>query len=753
MFIDPNEMAELVESKMGPQDPDDAIAEADEHVAAEREIEEIDAERRARVANGVDLWDHLWRSEGEESWRGRALSQVYTRITRLVPHGAEVIDVGGGIGLLARRLRDDSECKCIVLDHSQEAVEQARAAGLEATVSAVGDEVYRREMDDFWVRPTTRALVATEVYEHLPADLRSRVLEDACRIALFGGHVFISVPNDRLGPDEEPQHTCRYTAMDLLREARVAMMKCKAGGDDRITWGEDDARWATARTRVEVLGPYLLLVLSPRPKQHTLSVCTPAFNEGADLEAVLASFRGAADEIVVGVDPRTTDNTREIAKKYAEVVFDLVSPEGPADAPRLSREEADLLKENAVVNDVVKEGAFFSSNLPGWEGDVVHQAGAKRGDFTHVRMPEGGVNFAWIRNQCMNACTFHGPDAWVFMTEAHERLLTGEDVLLRLGELVPKAARVGMVLRTGQGQQWGFPWLSRQAPDIRYARAVHNVLDFPEGTFVVQFPQVRTLHDRVHERTLARAEQRKGQNRSSLFADWTNRKNEASLFYFASEMRELSSEKAIQRMRQFVAVTRNGPWRYHARLILAKELLHLGLAQEAEGKRGLKLKRGSTTNGDFDNFDEEQAPLSEKEKAASLLDSVRNIEESRNVLIQCVGDDWSRNEHWIRLGDLAYMRDDIPEAHRFYQYAALFIEQPPFTQWWIDLGSYGPVPAQRLVMVLGELGQTQEMLFWSKRVLSLLPDNAPGALEEARANIRLIQEAIRNAGRSTGGGT
>jgi glycosyltransferase involved in cell wall biosynthesis len=48
----------------------------------------------------------------------------------------------------------------------------------------------------------------------------------------------------------------------------------------------------------------------------------PVKNEEADIERVLKSFRGVADEIVIGVDDQSTDRTREIATWYADKVFD-----------------------------------------------------------------------------------------------------------------------------------------------------------------------------------------------------------------------------------------------------------------------------------------------------------------------------------------------------------------------------------------------------------------------------------------------
>jgi tetratricopeptide (TPR) repeat protein len=464
-----------------------------------------------------------------------------------------------------------------------------------------------------WLRESVDVVLATEVVEHLSATARDRVFalaRDHAKFAVF------SVPNNRLGPDEEPQHAIKFTALEFKRELERYFQ----------------------HVRVEVLGPYLLGVCG-FDKGYRLSVTLPVRDEARDLEPVLASFRGVADEIVIGVDPRTVDNTREIARAYAEVVFDLESPEGPPD-------------------EFLGEGKF---------------------------------HFAHNRNQCIERCT----GDWIFMTEGHERLISGQDTLLRLKELAPEAARVGLVLRTGNGQQWGFPWLFRRAPDLRFTRAVHNELDFPNGTFVVKLPEIRTLHDRHHERAAERAIQRKAQNRTRLLDDWLSRQSTHSLFYLAQEWRGYDSRRAFERLEEFLAVSNNGVQRYQARLILAKERMLAGDARAAR-----EILQGATT------------------------------------------EDWSRTEHWLWLGDIAFNERKFEQAYRFYRYSATTIGEPPFTAWWIDLSSYQYLPAQRLAMVCGELGRPQEALHWARKATELLPDDSPQeAYAEAQKNIELLEEA------------
>lgn len=570
------------------------------------------AEEQARAANAPDLWDAIWKQEGEESWRREALSRVYSRITRLVPKGCRVLDVGGGQGLLGQRLASQAGCQVTVWDQSETACAGARFSGLRAV--CVDLEA------DHWPEVECDVIVGTEILEHLSAIARVRLLRFA---AGRGYDIFFSVPNDRLGPEEESQHTVKYTAISFLRALRD---------------------WFPL-ARIEVLGPYLLGICDHVTRSR-ISVTLPVRDEAVDLEATLASFRGVASDLVVGVDPRTVDNTREIAAKYADLVFELTTPEGL---------EAD-------------------------------------------RVPDGGVHFSHVRNQCIDRCI----GDWIFMTEGHERLVTGEDTLLAIDRVMPEAAKVGFVIRQGTGQQWAFPWLFRNDPRIRFKRATHNVLDYPEGTLIVKLPQVRTLHERASDRSAKRAGQRKVQNRKTLYEDWLVHGNENSLYYLGSEWREFDPSRAVERLRQFLALpAHNGPMRYQARLILAKTLVQAGKRDEA-----------------------------------------------RDVLLGCVGDDWSRTEHWIWLGDLAFDDGRLEEAMQFYRYAGTMAGEPPFTLWWIDLAAYSYMPAQRLAMCYAALGRGEEALAWAKKVRDLLPDDAPlPMIDEAEKNLQILQEAMNESRR------
>lgn len=606
------------------------------------------AERRARAANAADLWDDIWQREGAGGWRAEALSRVHTRIERTIPKGAQVIDLGGGTGDLARVLAERRDARVTVWDASRTACEIAEHQG-DGLRAICDGSISTRVVDlagpsDVWPRVPRDGppvwVVMTEALEHLGEEARGRVIAWAADVASrTGGGFLCSVPNNRLGPDEEPQHAVKFTAVTLARELRDSF----------------------ADVRVDALGPYLLASAGPPFKRrHLIVVTLPVRDEARDLEPTLASFRGIADLVVVGVDPRTKDATREVAAPYADVVFDLVDPEGPPDE----------------------------------------------------RLPAGGVHFAHMRNQCLArseaaarlaaiAANIPASECWAFMTEGHERLRSGDATLHALSRAVPKEADVCYVMRSGDNQRWAFPWLHRMFKGIRYTRPVHNRLDYPAHTVCVTLPQVVTLHERHEENAKARAGQRGIQNRTTLLDDWERAGNLQSLFYLGQELRHVEPENAAGYLATFLDAPNNTPAvngaaRYQARMMLSRIHAHAGRRDEA-----------------------------------------------RAVLVRAGEDDWSRTEHLIWLGDLAFEAGQHEEALQFYRYAGTACGEPPVTVWWIDLAAYSYLPAQRLAMVYGHLGRGDEALVWARRVLELLPDDAPrAAFEEAARNVRQLAEAL-----------
>ncbi len=581
---------------------------------------------RLDEANAAAKWDKVWSTSSEEDWRADVLAPVYERIAELLPKHAKVVDIGGGSGTLAFHLLATGR-DVEVWEHNDAAIRACACKGVPARKVDIEDHV---DGEPF----AGTSFVATEVLEHLSDNALSKVMD----LARASGHpCFFSVPNDRLGPDEEPEHARKWTAksfLDFLRgffpEARVEVLGAPWHNPGYVSRGQ----------------PCFLLGIIGMPKACKLSVCWPARDEAADIEKCLASYRGVADELIIGIDPRTKDNTRELAEKYADVVFDLIELRGPPDD----------------------------------------------------QTPEGGFHFAHARNQCMNRCT----SPWIFMTEAHEPLVEGKDALLHLDQVDEHAAVLNVVRQGGPAwhrEQWIFPWLCRNRPDIRYARSTHNTLNYPDDVLVMTLPQVRTLHERVHAAAVARKEQRAVQNRVKLMQDWTSTGNAWSLQYLGSEWRDHSPEKAVHYLREYLNVGKFGTLRYNTRLVLAKTLADLDRLDDAE-----------------------------------------------EVLAGASADDWSRIEHWIYLGDIAFEREEFEKASTFYGYAATKRSQAPLTTLWVDLAMYSWIPAQRLAQTYAALGRLPEALTWARAVLQdfmSFGDNAPQALvDEAQSNIIVIEEAI-----------
>jgi tetratricopeptide (TPR) repeat protein len=603
--------------------------------------EELGTRAVLKEANSQKRWDQLWSHSASRDWRKVALADVYVRIADISMDALRIVDLGGGVGALAETLLDCDSTKTVeVWDHSEAALDQWHEKG------GFTQKLDLRTLDPYDLHEHSQVLdfvVATEVLEHFEEETRKRFYATAntARSAIF------TVPNNRLGPDEEPQHARKFTALEFLTELREHF----------------------EHARVECIGAFLLGVVGEAAiKRTTLSACFPCRDEATAVGKTLASLRGAADEIVIGVDPRTTDDTFEIAKQYAEKVFYLEDPRGP--------------------------GQWWHNERSGTE------YWCPDGEY----MPENGVHFAWIRNQVMDRCE----GEYIFMTEAHESLLDGQDILLELERYLPKGTMLVNVMRTGGREQWLFPWLVRNHKDIRYKRSTHNTIELRDNWPVVTIPSIKTLHEQPYDRKRARAKQRKVQNRVDLMSDWLRNANEASLFYLANEWRGLDMERAKRYFERLIATSRQGGRRYQARLNLSKIYTEYHI-------QGREVEDG------------EEKP----------------IDAAKRVLFGCTADNWMRAEHWIHLGDIATMEGEKRKAATLYRYASTFIGAPPLTGWWIDRAYYSELPAQRLAMTYAALGNFKEALHWAERVVELLPEDSPErAMEDSKRNVRAIRKAM-----------
>lgn len=592
--------------------------------------------------NSQAVWDAIWQAEGDDTWR--TYPRLYGRVAQLITDGSKVFDIGCGVGKLLDRLRDEKGCYGFGIDISPVAVEAARQKGhvvQACRVSADSEKTFDIPKVDF--------VVATEMLEHL----RTHDLEWLlAKVAATGARAIFAVPNNCMGPDVEPQHHQQWTALEfkqlLEKHFKTVRVECVDDG-----------------------APRLIGVCNFPPKPYKLAFTMPVKNEGRDIERVLKSFRGAADYIVIGVDDATTDETAEVARRYADVVFSFT-----------------------------------------WEN-----------------------HFAKARNSCIDRCReLLDENDWIFMSEGHEHLEAGLDELLNLDQ-IPAGIHVLEVRREDRDHAWMFPWLFRNRREIYFENPAHNALVY-EDKVCAQLPAVRTWHEPHAENRKERAYQRRHMNRQVLLEKLVaNPKDERSCYYLANEWRMENPDKAIEYYQRYLAMGgKNGPERYQARLsMVACVMNRIGRRQDH-----IRELQQDCTNADAHG-------CVRREEAAQQ----RDMQLIYDTLIIAGADDWSRNEHWLGLGDLCASQPDRHEqAMRFYELAAVSINRAPLTFMWIEKANYTWVPAQKLVTIYAQAGMLEAALHWCEKVAELLPDWSPQeARDEVERHRQTIIEKLKEAGR------
>jgi SAM-dependent methyltransferase len=151
--------------------------------------------------NNINLqpnyWNKIWDRESCAPWRRNP--RCFGRICWAVGHFNEVLDLGCGAGILPRQLLEFGN-SITGIDISEVAIAQLpeTAKGIVATLPNIP-----LSDDSFDV------VVATEVLEHIDGD--QACVKEAVRVLRPNGRAYFAVPNDCLGPDEEPEHVRKYT--------------------------------------------------------------------------------------------------------------------------------------------------------------------------------------------------------------------------------------------------------------------------------------------------------------------------------------------------------------------------------------------------------------------------------------------------------------------------------------------------------------------------------------------------------------
>jgi len=157
------------------------------------------------MKNNINLqpnyWNQVWDKENTATWR--RYPGCFGRICWAVGHLNEVLELGCGAGILARQLLAFGNA-VTALDISEVAIAQLPKE-IKGVVSTLPDIPFSDDSFD--------VVVATEILEHINDD-QACVME-AVRVLRPGGRAYFAVPNDCLGPEEEPEHVRKYTQETL----------------------------------------------------------------------------------------------------------------------------------------------------------------------------------------------------------------------------------------------------------------------------------------------------------------------------------------------------------------------------------------------------------------------------------------------------------------------------------------------------------------------------------------------------------
>ena len=612
----------------------------------------------ATEVNSKSIWEDIWNREGLDTWR--RYPGPFGRITWLLENATKetqpgvastVVDVGCGVG----QLLADVHIACP--DVKLVGVDLAGAAAKHANARGIGIQTIVTDLELEPGLPHGDVMLCTEVLEHLTLPAVTHVLEHSrsFKKALF------MVPNYCLGPEVESQHLRKWSAkefLDLLRlyhpTARVEVFFDKPGFDRTGHRG------------------YLLGVCG-YPKEATLSFTMPVKNEEQDIERVLASFRGAADEIVIGIDDKSTDATEEIAKLYADKVFHFT-----------------------------------------WKQD-----------------------FSAARNACIDQCT----GDWIFMSEGHEHLKTGQQELIQIGEAPPWVSVIE-VRRESRGSEWYFPWLFRNGKGIRFKNAVHNTLVGYDQKDTALSEAISTWHERSIEKAVERRTQRSGMNKQELLRRVREEGSLRDMYYLGVEYRDILCLTCGGTRRVVDAEASNGTPQYAP----CPDCVMYSPRNKPipTGVRPFGWRQSLYW---FENFIKAAKPCGMRYQArlslARMYWKLEMYPDAKRVLAPAVADDPTRIEHWTMLGEICEEQGQLDLAMRFFEYASLGIGRPPSSFMFLDKAHYTYMPAQRLCSIYAQVGRWEDALAWAQKVPSLLPEWAPpAALEEAQAHIELIESKI-----------
>ncbi|MDD5194873.1 MAG: class I SAM-dependent methyltransferase [Candidatus Omnitrophica bacterium] len=156
--------------------------------------------------NTKQYWDNIWAKEIAAPSKNRMYPNMYDAILNIVPENSLVLDIGCGMGILMKRLKEEKNCRVFGVDISRQAIDFVIKNNMAGVIAKVPPIPYPSKTFD--------VVVATELLEHLKNP--HRAIQEILRVLKNNGTYIISVP-ENAGPAVNKEH-CRSYDISRLKK-------------------------------------------------------------------------------------------------------------------------------------------------------------------------------------------------------------------------------------------------------------------------------------------------------------------------------------------------------------------------------------------------------------------------------------------------------------------------------------------------------------------------------------------------------
>lgn len=144
--------------------------------------------------NTIKNWDDTWTKTGYKYPEMKSVTERKQKVASLIPKSVRVIDVAAGVGQIRQFLHPS--VGYIALDFSLVALKLSSGIRIQADIAHLP------------IKPKSfHSAIAMEILEHVdnPVTFLKRIA------ALANRQIIVTVPNNRLAPDQNGYHRATYT--------------------------------------------------------------------------------------------------------------------------------------------------------------------------------------------------------------------------------------------------------------------------------------------------------------------------------------------------------------------------------------------------------------------------------------------------------------------------------------------------------------------------------------------------------------